>query len=313
MPVRHNRLSVDSYLVGALLLVSGCGTPQSTHTLQSPSGSSPAVLTTVVVTSQPLINTGGFIALGPDENLYVSSGDGPRPHVSKVSPAGALLMQFSGFAGDSGVQGVAIDSHGNVYASDQGSNDVVKFSPDGKLIARIGTSMIGEPGGLTIDKDDNLYVADEGSSAIEVFSSNGAEVRTIRGTFGKTRGAMIDMNGNLLVVDHENGVIQKLDPSGSRLAVWGNGTGGLTLSYPIEIGADGKGDLFVTDPGNLAIRKVAPDGTLLATWTASGKHHPIAIVVLPDGTTYTTEDDDSGKTARVVHRSPAGVELVAWI
>jgi serine/threonine-protein kinase len=288
-----------------------CGTPQTSHPPGSPSPSV-AALPTLTITDRPLINTGGFIALGPDGNLYVSSGDGPGPRITEVSPDGKPLMQFSGFTDDSGVQGVAVDSHGNVYGADQGSNDVVEFSSGGKLITRIGTSAISEPGGLAVDSQDSLYIADEGKNAIMVFSSSHRLIRTIQGTFGKVRGLYVDAQDQIFVVDHDNGTIQKLDPNGKRLAVWGSGADTLSFSYPIEITQDGSGNLFVTDPGDLAVQKLGPDGTVLGKWKASSNHHPIAIVALPDGTTYATEDDDAGKTARVVKRSPAGLEVVAW-
>ena len=73
-----------------------------------------------------------------------------------------------------------------------------------------------------------------------------------------------------------------------------------------------QGNVFVTDPGDMALQKLSPDGKLLAAWPARDKHHPIGVAALPDGTTFTTEDADDGKTARVVERSPAGKELVVW-
>ena len=221
-------------------------------------------------------------------------------------------MKFVGFTGDSGVQGVAVDGEGNVYGADQGANDVVKFSPTGKVVATIGASQIGEPGGLAVDSHDSLYVADEANAVIEVFSPAGKLTRTIRGTFGKTRGLAVDAVGQLYVVDHEKGRVLKLDSTGVQLASWGEGVNGVNLSYPIEISMDTVGDLFVTDSGDNALRKLSLEGKLLATWPARNKYHPIAVAALPDGTTFTTEDADDGKSARVVERSPAGRELAVW-
>lgn len=258
------------------------------------------------------LHAGGFITLDVEGNIYLSSGDGPNPRISKLSRAGQLLTKFVGFTGDSGVQGVAVDSEGNVYGADQGANDVVEFSPAGKVIANIGALQIGEPGGLAVDTHDSLYVADEASDVIEVFSPGGKLTRTIRGTFGKTRGLAADAQGQLYVVDHENGRVLKLDSSGTELASWGGGVNGITFSYPIEISLDGLGDIFVTDPGDNALQKLSLDGKLLAKWPARNKYHPIAVAALPDGTTFTTEDADDGKSARVVERSLDGRELAIW-
>jgi len=265
----------------------------------------------MAIADSPL-HGGGFIALDAQGNVYLSSGDGPNPHISKLSPSGQLLAQFTGFKGDAGVHGVAVDSQGNVYGAAQGGNDVVKFSPAGKLISRIGASQIAVPGGLAVDSHDALYVADEGGDAVEVFSPSGKLTRTIRGPFIRTRGLAVDAEGQLYVADHERGRVLKLDASGKQLASWGQGLNGISLSYPIEISLDGQGNVFVTDPGDMALQKLSPDGKLLAAWPARDKHHPIGVAALPDGTTFTTEDADDGKTARVVERSPAGKELVVW-
>jgi tripartite motif-containing protein 71 len=259
-----------------------------------------------------LINSGGFIALDAQGNVYVSSGDGPTPRVTKLSSAGQRLMQFVGFSANVGVQGVAVDSRGYVYAADEGANDVVKFSPTGKIVAKVGAGKIGQPGGLAVDTHDALYVADEGGNAIEVFSSTGVLIRKILGDFIKPRGVAVDTLGQLYVTDHDNNRLEKLDPSGRRLATWGNGISGVTLNYPIDVALDAQGDVYVTDPGDSALKKISASGRLLATWLAAGAYNPIAVAAQADGTTYATEDDPTGTSARVIKRSPAGEQLAVW-
>ena len=293
--------------IGASPMLLACGSPGGASV--SPSAM-PTPLATAIANSP--LHSGGFIALDVQGNVYLSSGDGPNPHISKLSPSGQLLAQFIGFSGDSGVQGVAVDSQGNVYGADQGANDVVKFSAAGKVLSTIGASQIGEPGGLAVDSHDVLYVADEAGAAVEVFSPSGKLTQTIRGTFGKTRGLAVGTLGQLYVVDHERGRVLTLDPSGKQLASWGEGVNGITLSYPIDISLDSLGDIFVTDPGDNALQKLSSDGKLLAKWPARDKYHPISVAALPDGRTFTTEDADDGKSARVVERSPAGSELAVW-
>lgn len=289
-----------------------CGSAGGPAASRSASPSASPTPMARTLSNTPLLS-GGFIALDTQGNIYLSSGDGPNPHISKLSPTGQFLTRFVGFTGQSGVQGVAVDSKGNVYGADQGANDVVKFSSDGRLIATIGANQIGEPGGLAVDSHDSLYVADEASDVVEVFLPTGRLTRTIRGTFGKTRGLSVDDRGQLYVADHEKGHVVKLDSSGKQLASWGDGVNGITLSYPIEISLDRLGDVFVTDPGDNALQKLSSDGRLLAKWQATGNYHPIAVAALPDGTTFTTEDADDGKSARVVERSPAGSWLAVWI
>jgi len=306
--LRRSRAWLGACVAASTLVLAACGSP--------PGGASasPSAVTTPSVPANPnaLIHSDGFIALDGQGNTYVSSGDGPNPHISKLSTSGQLLAKFVGFTGDIGVQGVAVDGQGNVYGAEQGANDVVKFSPDGQVISRIGASQIGGPGGLAVDLRGVLYVADEVNNAVEVFSPNGTLKQTIRGAFGKTRGLAVDGLGQLYVADHESGRVLKLDPSGKLLASFGQGVNDIMLSYPIDVALDRQGDIFVTDPGGMALQKISPDGMLLAKWPARDSHHPISVEALPDGTTYTTEDADDGKSARIVERSPTGSELAVW-
>ena len=96
----------------------------------------------------------GGLALAPDGNLYAISGTS----VIKLSPDGAVLgpVITSGLAAP---YGLCVDSHGNLWISDQGAAMQVKeFSPGGKLLATVG-----KPGGRPLGgewakmKGDLLY------------------------------------------------------------------------------------------------------------------------------------------------------------
>jgi DNA-binding beta-propeller fold protein YncE len=295
--------------VTAVMVLAACGAPGGAQASPTPAGA-----TSAPHIAGALIYSGGFVALDAQGNLYVSSGDnGPNPRISKLSPAGQLLLQFVGFSPNVGVEGVAVDSVGNVYGADEGTNQVVKFSPTGKVIAKIGgAAQIGQPSGLAVDSHDALYVADQGQNAIDIYSTAGSLRQRIVGDFVKPRGVAIDAGGNLYITDHDNNRVEKLDPSGRVLATWGSGVGGVTLSYPIDVGLDAQGDVYVTDPGDSALQKISPGGKVLATWPAAGGYHPIAVAVQGDGTTFDTEDDPAGTSARVVKRSPAGVQVAVW-
>src|SRR5437773_5663865 len=128
--------------IGASTMLLACGSPGGASV--SPSAM-PTPFATAIANSP--LHSGGFIALDVQGNVYLSSGDGPNPRISKLSPSGQLLTQFIGFSGDSGVQGVAVGSQGNVYGADQDANGVGKFSAAGKVLSTIGASQIGEPGG----------------------------------------------------------------------------------------------------------------------------------------------------------------------
>jgi len=152
---------------------------------------------------------------------------------------------------------------GNVYGADEGANDVVKFSPSGNVLAKIGAEEISQPGGLPVDAHGALYVADEGGNAIEISSATGALMRKITVGFLKPRGVTVDTLGQLYVEGHDNDRIEKLDPSGSRLATSGHGVGSVTLQCP-DRGCAGRPSRCLChrsgrlrDPEDLTKRKAA--------------------------------------------------------
>ncbi len=72
-------------------------------------------------------------------------------------------------------QGIAIDSAGNLYVAEAGTNDrIQKFSPDGDFLLKFGStgsdnSQFNNPEGVTVDSSGNIYVADTGNGKVKKF------------------------------------------------------------------------------------------------------------------------------------------------
>jgi hypothetical protein len=98
---------------------------------------------------------------------------------------------------------VALDSLGNIYTANNGSNNVTKLSSTGVLL---GTYPVGGvPHSLTLDKDDTLYVGDYTSNAIKKMSSTGLILATYP-TAGNVLFVTIDSLDNIYSVDYGLGV-----------------------------------------------------------------------------------------------------------
>jgi len=138
----------------------------------------------------------GFITLGPDGSLYISD-DGYTAQGShrlrKVLPNGTITTvagnKTSGFTGDGGqataaalrsVDGVAIDSVGNIFIAEADGARIRKVAPNGIITTYAGTGVAGSSGdggpalsaqfnlptGLLEDSQDNLYVGDTNNRKI---------------------------------------------------------------------------------------------------------------------------------------------------
>ena len=186
--------------------------------------------------------------------------------------------------------GIARDSKGNLYVSDEKNFTIRRIAPNGAVTTIAGkagengnvdgpaaVARFTAPGAITIDASGLLYVLDnrnlrrialDGSVSTIVTTPATATLSTPN-TFGLPSGLAVDRSGNVFVADYLVGVIWKVTPTGqvARFAVISSGIGNLTDAGPSGIAIDAEDNLYVTDlPYNLsagsfsAIHKVTPAG-----------------------------------------------------
>jgi len=226
-------------------------------------------------------------------NLYVA--DGGNNRIRKITPAGVVTTIAGSVEGNADGTGTAaqfylprditIDTMGNLYVADYGTNRIRKITPTG-VVTTIAGSTVGfadgtgtatqfrGPGGITIDSMGNLYIADFGNNRIRKITPAGV-VTTIAGStggfadgtgtaarFNGPRCITIDAAGNLYVADGGNNRIRKITPEGVVTTIAGNTSGfadgtGTTARFnqPWGITIDTAGNLYVAE-GNHRIRKL---------------------------------------------------------
>jgi len=118
--------------------------------------------------------------------------------------------------------GVAVDSSGNVYVADSGSNRIRKIAPqnDGTVMVSTlaGTSaQFDNPSGVAVDSSGNLYVADYNNHRIrKIIPQNDGTVMVsaVAGTsaqFDNPNGVATDSSGNVVYdADSSNSRIRKI-------------------------------------------------------------------------------------------------------
>ncbi|MEP7156577.1 MAG: hypothetical protein ABI905_12440, partial [Betaproteobacteria bacterium] len=204
-------------------------------------------------------------------------------------------------------RGIAMDSSGNLYVSEQAGARIRKITPAGIIttIAGNGTSgysgdgglataaQISQPRGMTIDNAGNLYIADTGNSRVRRIDPNGT-ITTVAGTGSSTFtgdggqatsagidpwGVTVDAAGNLYIAELVNNRIRKVDVGGIITTVAGTGTpadtgdGGSALladlDNPQNITIDSAGNLYILIPARRKIRKVDINGNI-STFAGTG-------------------------------------------
>lgn len=217
--------------------------------------------------------------------------------IHTVAGSGALTVSGDGgpaiLAGLGQAVGVAVDSRGNLYVSDQNGYNVRKITPRGIISTVAGTGFpgytgdggpgylarISTPFSLAVDKFDNLYIADGGNYCVRKVDTFGV-ITTFAGnnSFGYSGdggpatnartgacGLAFDTLGNLYIADC-NARVRRVNTAGIISTVAGNGTVGYagdggpataaTLDGPIDVAVDKRGFFYIADRNNDCIRRV---------------------------------------------------------
>ena len=162
--------------------------------------------------------------------------------------------------------GINVDREGNVWVTDGQGKDgmghqVIKFSPDGKVLMRLG-----KPG-----------VAGAG-----------------RDTFNMPSDVLVAPNGDIFVADGHGGTsndrIVKFDKNGTYIKEWGvKGTGPGEFDIPHALAMDSRGRLFVGNRNNNRIDIFDQDGKFLASWPQFSR--PSGIYIDANDTIYVADSE----------------------
>ena len=116
------------------------------------------------------------IAIDRAGNIYVAE-IGSKHTVQKLGPGGRLIAEWA--PGLYGPRKIAIGANDSIYVVDSGRNRIVKFNPDGQVLASWGSEGTGDGqfrgvSSVAVDPINNkVYVADPINSRIQAFDSDG--------------------------------------------------------------------------------------------------------------------------------------------
>jgi len=181
------------------------------------------------------------------------------------------------------VNGMAVDSAGNVYASDNSHFIVVKIDTSTNMTTFAGNVTRG-------------------------YSGDGGPATSAQLYF--PAGLALDTAGNLYVADYGNYTVRKIDTTGKISTIAGTGSYGYsgdgaaatkaTLAQPIAVAVDAAGNIFIADPGNNNVREITGDGNI---HTIASNVNAISLAVdasdnlyFVDGVSSTVQEITAGGT-----------------
>jgi DNA-binding beta-propeller fold protein YncE len=224
------------------------------------------------------------LALGDDDLVYVvnRSYENRRDgiHITVCTLQEKFIGEFGSYGEDDGEfvwpNGIALDSQGQVYVSDEWLSRISIFTKEGKFVGKWGTKGSGDgelhgPSGIAIAPDGTMFVVDSKNHRVQKFSLDG-RYRGQFGSFGNGPGQFntpwgiaLDKDGLVYVADWRNDRIQKLTPDGQPLASFGqSGSGVGQFKRPSGVCVDNDGEIYVADRETDRVQILAPDGRFIA-------------------------------------------------
>ncbi len=248
------------------------------------------------------------VAADSTGNIYI--GDTGNARLRRVSLSGDIttVSGGNGWGGEGDgagatsaqvrdINGIAVDTDGNIYLADTGNNRIRRILKDGTIDRFAGTSYSGagadgiaiqssinSPQRVAVAKDGSIYFSDTGNHRVRRVLPNG-NVETVagNGTAGfsgdggaapnarlyNPTGVAVDSGGNLFIADTNNHRIRHVTPGGLIRTIAGTGTASYSgddgsaftaqLSSPAGIAVDSRGNIYIADQGNNRIRRLSAD------------------------------------------------------
>ena len=193
------------------------------------------------------------------KHLYVFSRTGARSSLHgavasqlfEFAPDGSFIREIGkdlyGFAF---AHTVRIDADGNLWATDEGTNMIMKFSPAGRVLMVLGRRA-------------------EAVEAPPREPAPGTQPRPGWGSFNRPTDVAWDKSGNIFVADgYNNSRVVKIDKNGRWVKTWGErGTGPSQFNILHSIANDASGNIYVADRTNRRIQVFDSEGAFLRQFT----------------------------------------------
>jgi DNA-binding beta-propeller fold protein YncE len=167
---------------------------------------------------------------------------------------------------------VKIDKQNNIWAADKGSDMVIKFNPEGRVMMVFGRKQ---------------EASDEGTGPLR---HPKPPLLPVDGMFRQVTDMAWDSAGNTYVSDgYINSRVAKIDKDGNWLKSWGEpGEGPGQFNTPHSIAVDAQDHVYVADRGNRRIQVFDTEGRLLRQITINVPADPNARPAIGNKPTATT-------------------------
>ena len=212
--------------------------------------------------------------------------------ISRITPDGTSTPDWVPLPAGSYPRAIAIESAGNLYTANSGSNNVSKITPDG-VSTILGTTG-SHPQALAIDSAGTVYTANGPVNGPDGWSGNVSKITpdgvstTLGVTDGSPTGIALDAAGNVYT---SNSISRSLNASTTFSTVTKITPRGVTTVFgvtgrqPAGIAIDADGNLYTSNNASNNVSKITPEG--VSTTIPSGGM-PVGITIDSANNVYTS-------------------------
>ncbi len=215
-----------------------------------------------------------------------------------------ILSFLSGISSRYSPDQIEVDNQENIYLL-LPRGDILKYSPDVKLLARVERKPGFNPKDICISEKGEVYVAARFGKKMGRIDEQNRISNIIELETGFMKAFKVDRKGNIYITEGHKHFIRKLNPKGEP--IWkiggtgpgesfkgipnGSGEGPGEFDYPKDIAVDRVGNVYVADSGNHRIQKFDADGKFLSAFHKDKKKsfRPEKIIIGKDNYLYISE------------------------
>jgi hypothetical protein len=223
------------------------------------------------------------IDIGPDGQIWAIDRCGANtcegsnvPPIVKIDRNSGKILTMIGAGMFVFPHGIHVDRDGNVWVTDgQGSKDgtkghqVIKLSPDGKVLMRLGKAGVAARGSEGLTEPNDVITAPNG----DIFVADGHG--------GQGANATPDTVARIVKFSKDGKFIKEFGK-------WGTGPG--EFKTPHALVFDPQGRLIVADRGNMRLQMFDQDGKFLNEWKQFSR---VSGLFIRDGMLYAIDSETS--------------------
>ncbi len=214
-----------------------------------------------------------------------------RPHGGPAADAcGQHVLPFNGLNFRLSPGGVAVDSSGAVYVTNQGMyGRVVKLAPGSDTPTVLPFTGLYQPQAVAVDSAGAVYVTDFNHRVVMLAAGSNNQTQLPFTGLSYPEGVVTDNAGNVYVADRGNDRVVKL-PAGTNTPIVLPFSG---LNHPDGVAVDGAGNVYVTDSDNNRVVKLDAGSNEQTVLPFNGIGVPWGIVVDHSDNVYVSEHDNN--------------------